>query len=115
MVHEAIINYHPEEKVGQTKLQPMPLFVSASANILTMWRHLCEILSELTVNSSQTYFLETRISILGNLPANTCLCACHLSPDSITNLNLKETGSEGRDGLKWLYIWFSGGLCSMLY
>jgi hypothetical protein len=61
MLHEAIINYHPEEKVGQTKLQPMPLFVSVSANILTMWRHLCEILSEqLTVNSSQAYFLETK-------------------------------------------------------
>jgi hypothetical protein len=41
MLHEAIINYHPEEKeLGQTKLKPMP------ANILAMWRHLCEILSE---------------------------------------------------------------------
>jgi hypothetical protein len=35
--HEAIINYYPEEKeLGQTKLQPMPLFVSMPPNILAM-------------------------------------------------------------------------------
>jgi hypothetical protein len=47
MLHEVIINYHPEEKeLGQTTLKQLLLFVSMPANIPAMRRCQCGILAE---------------------------------------------------------------------